>query len=234
MKSIRVAALCCLISAGLMAQNFDLIGETDSYSVELSKTLEIPLKIKNLSDKPQFYVVRLINPELSGTQKGYFCFNKTCLEPGVTEFSKRVEPWTVLEGLSFYLESGLVTGQFPLNFEVFVKGNINTLMERTVHVSVEEKSSKNVIYQSRDISMHELYPNPATEFAMVEYKLTSDQVKARLIVHNILGSALSTHELPLSENKLKIETNDLTPGVYFYTLYLDNIGVLTRKLIVRR
>jgi hypothetical protein len=59
-------------------------------------------------------------------------------------------------------------------------------------------------------------------------------VKAKLVVHNILGSAITNHELPFLESKVKIQAEDMTPGVYFYTVYLDNIGVLTRKLIVRR
>jgi len=40
--------------------------------------------------------------------------------------------------------------------------------------------------------------------------------------------------MPYIENKIKISTDELPAGVYFYTVYLNNSGVLTRKLVVRK
>ena len=216
------------------AQNFDLVDRTENYNVNLSQTLKIPIKIKNSSDKTQFYVVRLVNAELSGTQKGYFCLDKTCLESDVTEFSKRIEAGTTLEGLFYTLETGLVAGQYPIKFEVFARGNVQSSIRHNVNVYVEEKQIKSFVYQSKDITIHDVYPNPVVDQAFIDYKLHSENVKAKLIVHNILGSSMNDLDLPYTETKAKIEAQELTPGVYFYTLYLDNVGVLTRKLIVRR
>jgi hypothetical protein len=223
--------LSCLFSG---AQTFELVDRVDAYSAGISQTIRIPIKIKNTSDKAQFYIIRLAGNDLSGTQKGYFCLDKTCLEPGITEFSKKIESGVTLEGLQFHLETGLVTGQYNFKFEVFTKGNIQTLAERHVNVLIEEKQSKSVVFQSKDITVHDVYPNPVFDQAYIDYNLHTETVKAKLVVHNILGSAITNHELPFLESKVKIQAEDMTPGVYFYTVYLDNIGVLTRKLIVRR
>jgi hypothetical protein len=59
-------------------------------------------------------------------------------------------------------------------------------------------------------------------------------LKAKVVIHNILGSQVGHYELPVFETKVKIQADELTSGVYFYTVYLDNIGVLTRKLVVRK
>jgi len=231
-----IATICFLwLAIGqINAQNFDLLDRVDNFNASFSQTLKIPMKIKNLSDKAQFYVVRLADAELSGTQKGYFCLDKTCLESGITEFSKKIEAGATLEGLYYVLETGLVAGQYPIKFEIFARGNIQSSIIHSVNVNIDEKQPKTFVYQSKDITLHDVYPNPVVDQAFIEYRLHTESVKAKLIVHNILGSSMSNIELPYSESKAKIQAEDLTPGVYFYTLYLDNIGVVTRKLIVRR
>lgn len=231
---LPLVGLVMLTSLAALSQSFELLDRTEQYSVSISQTLRIPIKIKNTSDKAQFYVVRLAAHELSGTQKGYFCLDKTCLEPGITEFSKKVEAGATLEGLHFVLETGLVSGQYPIRFDIFAKGNINTLTEHPVNVMVEERALKSPVFQSKDITIHDIYPNPVNDQAFIDYRLHNESIKAKMVVHNILGSAVSDMNLPFSETKVKIDANDLNPGVYFYTVYLDNIGVLTRKLIVRR
>ena len=229
--SCRGAFACCMVGCG---QDFDLLDQPDTYNANFSQTIKIPIKIRNSSDKAQVYVVRLVSAELSGTQKGYFCLDKTCLETGVTEFTKRVEAGSILEGLYYTLETGLVSGQYPIKFEVFARGNSQSSIQDGVNVYVEEKQTKAFVFQSRDITIHDIYPNPVIDQAFIEYKLHSENVKAKLVVHNILGSAMNNLDLPYAETKVKIHAEDLTPGVYFYTLYLDDIGVHTRKLVVRR
>jgi hypothetical protein len=229
-----LGGLLIVLSGTALCQSFELSDRLDMMQGNISQTLRIPIKIKNTGDKAQFYVVRLAVNELSTTQKAYFCFEKTCLEPGVTEFSKRVDAGITLEGLFFVIETGVAPGQFPIKFEVFAKGAHNTLEEYPVMVNIEEKGSKNLVFQSKDITIHDVYPNPVNDAAFLDYRLHSDHVKAKILVHNILGSPVNDLPMPFSETKIKIEAADLTPGLYFYTVYLDNVGVLTRKLIVRR
>src|SRR5690349_6429519 len=234
--NLKGVAAAFLLLSGLVsgAQHFDLVDRTEVFHTGLSQTLNIPIRIKNTSDKAQFYVVRLTDTELCGTQKGVFCLDKNCLESGTTEFTKRIEAGATLEGLHYALETGLVAGQYNVKFEIFAKGNIQGSIHHSVNVMVEEKRSKSLVFQSRDITIHEVYPNPVVDQAFIDYKLHSEGVKAKLIVHNILGSSMANVDLNFGETKAKIQADEFTPGVYFYTVYLDDVGVLTRKLIVRR
>jgi hypothetical protein len=68
----------------------------------------------------------------------------------------------------------------------------------------------------------------------MDYKIHNDQVKAKIVLHNLLGSSVEEHSLPPLETRLKIRTDNLDAGIYFYTLYVDNEGVITRKLIVKK
>ncbi|MEZ4971865.1 MAG: T9SS type A sorting domain-containing protein [Cyclobacteriaceae bacterium] len=224
-----------LCSWKVAAQTPELVNKNEiSYQANLSEIVKIPLRIKNNTDKAQFYIIRKVSGDLGGTQKGYFCLDDNCLEPGMDEFSKKIEPGQTLAGLYYTLETGLVSGQNNIRFEVFERGHLAEGIEHAVSVSIEERRERSLVFQSKDITIHDVYPNPVSDYAFIEYRIINETVKANVVIHNILGMPMGDYELPSFENRVKIHTEDLAPGVYFYTLYLDNDGVLTRKLIVRK
>lgn len=224
-----------MCSLDVFAQDLELVNKLEtSYQAHLSEVLKIPIRIKNTTEKPQFYIIRKIGGDVGGTQKGYFCFNDNCLEPGMDEFSKRIEPGETLNGLYYTLETGLVTGQNNLKFEFFARGNPFNAIEHSITVALDEKKERSLVFQSKDITIHDVYPNPVSDHAYIEYQIMNEFVKAKVVIHNILGRPMGDYELPSYETRVKLFTEDLAPGVYFYTLYLDNDGVLTRKLIVRK
>ncbi|GAB1445384.1 MAG: T9SS type A sorting domain-containing protein [Cyclobacteriaceae bacterium] len=234
--SLRLTvALLILCNLNMYGQRLELINRNEtSYQTQLSEVLRIPLQIKNTTDKAQFYIIRKVQGDLGGTQKGYFCLDSKCLEPEMDEFSKKIEPGQTISGLYYTLETGLVTGQTNFSFEIFERGHLAEALEYNVSISVEERKEKSMAFQSKDIVIHDVYPNPVSDYAFIEYRLLNDAIKANVVIHNILGMPMGDYELPASETSVKLSMDALAPGVYFYTLYLDNDGVLTRKLIVRK
>ncbi|MCE7863500.1 MAG: T9SS C-terminal target domain-containing protein [Bacteroidetes bacterium CHB5] len=228
--------LIFIVMASLVAkaQQFELPDIKESYQTAVGETLRIPIKITNLSDKPIFYIIRRVQSDLGESQKGYFCLDKNCLETGISEFSKRVEPGETLQQLAFVLESGLVANQQTIKFQVFPKGNASETKEYQVNINVQERLEKPVLFHSKDITIQDVYPNPIQDYAYIEYRLHNENAKAKLTIHNILGKPMNEVELPSSETRVKLQTEEYTSGIYFYTLYLDNNGVLTRKLIIRK
>ena len=234
MLRLLLPFLFCFSLISGIAQTFEVTEVPSTLSGSISQTLKIPIKIRNTGDKPQFFIVRLSDEDLKAGQKGYFCIDGDCLESGITEFSKRIEGGVSLNGLYFMLETGIVTGQNNLHFEVFVKGNAISRQEHEVNINIDEKQPKNVVFKSKDLVVHDVYPNPVSTTAFIDYELYNEQMKAKIVIHNILGSSLGEQELPYADSRAKISAEDLTPGIYFYTIYIDNEGVTTRKLIVRR
>jgi hypothetical protein len=45
---------------------------------------------------------------------------------------------------------------------------------------------------------------------------------------------MGEYDLNFQETKVKILADELASGIYFYTVYIDNNGVTTRKMIVRK
>jgi hypothetical protein len=171
---------------------------------------------------------------MGSSRKGYFCLDKNCLEPEVDELSKRLEPGETLQNLFFTVETAFLSGTHSIRFEIFPRGYPQQAIEHVVAISIDDRPAKARVYGSREITVHDVYPNPVSDQAFIEYNLHDDQVKAKVVIHNILGKYLGVFELPASETKVRIQTEELPSGVYFYTLYLNNEGVLTRKLIVRK
>jgi hypothetical protein len=228
--TLFLGSLVLALTAG--AQNFELVDKQDSYQATFSQLVKIPLKIKNNTDKPQFYVIRKVRSELGDSQKGYFCLDNYCLEPTILEFSKKVEPEETIN-LYYAVESGLLPVQATLKFEIFPKGTPMEGVEHNVSLTVEERIQRS-LYQSREITIHDVYPNPVQDQAIIDYKVSNDLVKAKIVLHNVLGKPLGDYELSPEDTRIKIQTDDLPSGVYFYTLYLNNNGVFTRKIMVRK
>ncbi|HEV8512005.1 MAG TPA: T9SS type A sorting domain-containing protein [Cyclobacteriaceae bacterium] len=221
-----------ILALPVLSQNFELVEKQDSYQATFSQLVKIPLKIKNNTDRSQFYVIRKVRSDLGESQKGYFCLDNNCLESTIVEFSKRVEPGETIN-LFYTVESGLSPIQNSLKFEIFPKGSPAEVIEHNIGIVVEERVQRS-LYQSREIIIHDVYPNPVQDQAIIDYKMSNDGVKAKIVLHNVLGKPLGDYELTAEDTRIKIQTDELPTGVYFYTLYLNNNGVFTRKIMVRK
>jgi len=214
-------------------QQFEVVGVPETVQSTVGKTIKIPIRVKNNTDKSQLFIVRLGDADFRATQKGYFCIDGDCLEAGVPEITRKIEPGAILTGLHFTLETGLVAGQNLLRFDVMYKGG-GVKEELPLTINIDEEKAKNIVFQSKDITIRDLYPNPVSSLAFIDYELYNERTEAKIVIHNILGSAVGEQEMPFSEQKAKISTDEMTPGIYFYTIYVDNEGVVTRKLVVKR
>jgi hypothetical protein len=214
-------------------QSFEVTPLSETMIGTTGQSIKIPIQIKNTGDKAQFYIIRLSENDLKPGQKGYFCHNGTCLNEEVREISKRIEGFSSIQDLYYVIETGLITGQNQLIFEAGIKG-AGTGQELPVTIMIDENQPRNVVFKSRDLVVHEIYPNPSSSVAYIDYELFNDKKSAKILIHNILGTPLGEQELPSNDTRTKILTEDLSPGIYFYTVYLDNEGLITRKMVVRR
>ncbi|MBX2962540.1 MAG: T9SS type A sorting domain-containing protein [Cyclobacteriaceae bacterium] len=234
MKKTLFLALTLLATYCLQAQSFVVSGYNENQKGFIGDLIKVPLQIKNTSSKPIILIIRKENAQIGSTQKAFLCPGGNCDNAGIEDLTIKLEPGQTVQNLDLALDAGLVSGFSTVNFIVFNKFNSQDAVNLDLNFSVEERPLKNDIYSSRHIAIHDVYPNPVVDFAYIDYKLLTDQFKAKMVIHNILGSELSEYELPFLENRVKIRVDDYTPGIYFYTIYLDSESVMTRKLIVKR
>jgi hypothetical protein len=227
-------AIMVFSSSCLYAQGFEIAPVQESYKGTIGETIKAPLRFKNTSDKPITLIIRKVYEQIGSTQKKYFCIDNSCLDAKVEDYILKVEPGQTITNFYVALDAGLNQNESTVRYLAYNKSNPNQSLEVDLNFNVEEKPDKATIYNSRHIIVYDVYPNPAVEIANLAYKLTSDQVKAKILVHNILGNIIGEYALTSLETLVRIKTEDLSPGIYFYTLYVENEGVMTRKLIVKK
>jgi cytochrome c oxidase assembly protein Cox11 len=235
MMKALLSAIIILMGSLAYGQGFEIAPLQESYKGMIGETIRVPLRFKNTSEKPVTLVIRKVDEQLGSTQKKYFCIDNNCLDSKVEDYIVRVEPGQTTTNLYVALEAGLNQNESSIQYIAYNKSNPGQSLEVNMNFQVEEKlGEKANIYNSRHITLYDVYPNPAIEHANVAYKMTGDQVKAKILVHNIIGNVIGEYSLSPLDNSVRINTEDLSAGIYFYTLYVENEGVMTRKLIVKK
>lgn len=221
------------LAANSSAQSFELGAIEDQYKTTIGETIKVPIHVKNPSDKTLLLVVRRISDQMGSTQKNYFCVDGTCMDQKIEDYTVRLEPGQTLKSLQVALEAGLSVGPSSVKYLVINKLNPSESVEFDLNFTVDERPEKMSIYVSDRIILYDVYPNPLRDFGFAEYKLLDERAKAKLVIHNILGNAIDEYGLPYTESRVKIRAESLNSGVYFYTLYVNNVGTFTQKIIVK-
>jgi hypothetical protein len=94
-------------------------------------------------------------------------------------------------------------------------------------------SNDEKLYTSSQLSVSNLYPNPADNYVEIDYTLQDANADARITIRNVLGLVVGEYGLVPNGSKLHIDTSHLSAGVYFYTLSLHSKNVVTKKLLIR-
>ncbi len=144
------------------------------------------------------------------------------LEPGQSseewEFSGHYEPHEVI-------------GTSIVEYTFFNKNNV----EESLTVVVKFITSPDGVIDQIMAEGHfsDSYPNPATNFINFDYKLTSKVNNANIRIMNLLGSVVKNVEIDKNSTGLRLDISNLTNGVYFYSVIINNEVYKTKKLIVR-
>ena len=229
---LLVGIVCAAIT--LNGQSFEVVGLQDTYRGTIGETIRVPLHFKNHSDKIIHLLIKRISNQLGTTQKNYFCIDNNCLDQRAEDYLIKVEPNQVINSFNVALDAGLAQGVSSVKYLVINKSVPGESLEIDLNFVVEERSEKDNIYSSSHLILHDLFPNPVTEHAFAEYRILNHDIEAKIVIHNILGNPIEEYDLPAEDNRIKIRAESMNAGIYFYTLYVDNKGVITRKLIVKK
>ena len=78
----------------------------------------------------------------------------------------------------------------------------------------------------------QIYPNPFSNRAIVNYALPPGTKNATLIVYDLAGRQRDTYKLPNTETQITINASKLCTGLYFYSLVVDGRVIDTKKMVV--
>ncbi|MFL0162538.1 T9SS type A sorting domain-containing protein [Aquirufa salirivi] len=105
-------------------------------------------------------------------------------------------------------------------------------MERKVYE--ETGTNDNYLFQSDRLVVSNLYPNPASDYADIDFQMLTSNQEVKIVMYNILGQEIKELILDKDQRNARISLRDFNSGMYMYQLMIDGRSIVTKKLIVRK
>lgn len=236
MKKVFITVISILLFTVGYSQSLQVVDTKYNYDLKIGDEARTVIKLKNVSDKTLHIQVRRDMAQIGSSQRSFFCWDNDCNEPYINQHyvTQVIEPGEILETFVSVLDAGLNETVSFLRYTFYDRDNPLDFVEVELSYTVKDVVSKELMYHSDLIKLSDIYPNPVSDFAFLDYVIFSEETEVRVVFHNVLGSFIRQYELNPVERELKINTIEFKPGVYFYTLYVDNEGKVTKKLIIKR
>lgn len=97
----------------------------------------------------------------------------------------------------------------------------------------EANKAEDILFSNDKVRVLNAYPNPANEYAEIDYQITGNVGNVKIALYNVLGAGVADYDLDRNERNLRIQTREIPTGVYYYQLLLEGKKVATKKLLIR-
>ncbi len=224
------------LGASVAAQSIEIIEADEKVVGTIGAKLDAHFKIRNRSNKTILLKIRRADKQISSGSSNYFCWGDECFNKQTDQMPNSIilAPGQTTSKFSSVLLAGITEAQSTVKYQFFDKNNPEDMVEYEVFYNVFEKRPDAILLKNRNIQISNVYPNPVREFAAIDYNILDDDKDIKIVLHNVLGGIVHEYELSTREHSLVIRTEDLNPGVYFYSVYIDNDNVITKKFIIKR
>lgn len=98
----------------------------------------------------------------------------------------------------------------------------------------EAGTNDNFLFQSDRLVVSNLYPNPASEYADIDFQMNTSNQEVKIVIYNILGQEIKELVLDKDQRNARISLREFNSGMYMYQLMIDGRSIVTKKLIVRK
>lgn len=236
MKSLIYIFALLLASSLAWSQSLKVVDSNLNIDAKVGSSSSTVIKFQNTSNHILLIEIEKINENIRSSQTSTFCINNDCSENNIVSDHTIIKlyPGQIFDGFSTTLETGLVPGNSSVKYLIYNLSDVTESVEVEVNYSIKEKAKAGILFSSDVIELSDVYPNPAREKAVFNYNYINPDKEAKVIIHSVLGSVMSEFALSPYESRLSIPILNYNPGVYFYTLYIDNEGVATKKMVVRK
>ena len=111
--------------------------------------------------------------------------------------------------------------------EVFVP-----IIGSSARMSQHEDEDENI--REENLSKVSVYPNPASEFFIVEFELPKGSESGMFLLYDMMGKQILYKNLSGERGKITIALSGLSTGLYFYSLVVNNTTIARDKLIINK
>lgn len=211
-----------------------VLSENTEFSGKIGSSQRKSLIIQNESNKENEYFLKFLRGNVGSSQNIKICIADKCFDPkkDLSKIKLTLSPNEIFTDLYLEFDLGITEtrGNFDLHFvnsenvrDVFVIEAVYDVF----NPSLEETNHK-------DISIGSIYPNPSNRIAQIDYEFKNPNAVAKISINSFIGNPVAEYVLDPVSKSLVINVANFNPGVYFYTLYVDNKNIVTKKLVVKK
>ncbi|SMD43517.1 Por secretion system C-terminal sorting domain-containing protein [Aquiflexum balticum DSM 16537] len=211
-----------------------VLSENTEFSGKIGSSQRKSLIIQNESNQENEYFLKFLRGNVGSSQNIKICIADKCFDPkkDLSKIKLTLSPNEIFTDLYLEFDLGITEtrGNFDLHFvnsenlrDVFVIEAVYDVF----NPSVEETNHK-------DISIGSIYPNPSNRIAQIDYDFKNPNAVAKISINSFIGNPVAEYILDPVSKSLVINVANFNPGVYFYTLYVDNKNIVTKKLVVKK
>lgn len=218
------------------AQGIRVLSEDLDFQGKINGAQRKTVIIQNETDSPQSYFLKNLRGNIGSSQHVKVCIGNDCFDPR-KELSKiKVELAAGEVMTDLYLEFDLGIVETRGSFDLFFVNEKN-IREAFIVEARYDVSSPTLVddgFTSDEMTLSDVYPNPSQSVAQFDYEILDLNTSARIAINSFIGNPVANYTLDPERNTLVINVSDFNPGVYFYTLFLDNKNIVTKKLVVKK
>lgn len=216
------------------AQQARVLSDVVDFSGKIGSSQRKTVLLQNEANQPKTYLLKALRGNIGSSQKVKICFGEQCFDPkkDLAKISLKLEPGQIYTDLYLEFEMGIATTRG--SFELLFSNPENIRETFTVEARYEVAAESLSEFLHKDIQLSEIYPNPSNRIAQIDYELVNPRAKAKITINSFIGNPIAEYELDPNRSSLMINVSDFQPGVYFYTLFVDNKNVVTKKLQVKK
>lgn len=123
------------------------------------------------------------------------------------------------------------TGTTSVRYTFFDVANPNDQISFIVNYKASTESS--IHDKLAKVYLSPAYPNPANNEVSINYEMERNELEVKIVIFNLLGTSVKEARISNFSGSLKINTSDLTEGIYFYSLLINDEPTQTHKLIIK-
>lgn len=83
-------------------------------------------------------------------------------------------------------------------------------------------------------SLFDMYPNPATNYALISYNKETIDATSKLIITDMLGATVQETSLVAGTSQMEVSVSHLKAGIYFYAIHSASNKSDTKKLVISK
>ena len=227
------ASICYSQSLKILYNNQIL---TNNYVIDTtglpSELFTIPLKLKNIAaSSKQIKVKKIIHLSVNGSENS-FCFAGQCFDSSVyiSPIASTIDPNSIDSSFTGdYCGNGKI-GTTSLTYVFFDVNNSSDSVAIKINFTTQNDVK---LLSKQDIRFSNAYPNPASNSTSFEYNILKQYNSAYIRFSDILGSKVLDVAINDYNGKKTVDLSNFKKGIYFYSLVINDVTYLSRKLIVK-